>query len=797
MRLAAGTLLSHYEIVALIGTGGMGTVYRARDTLLGRTVAIKLVDNVSDGIFSSTDLLQEAQHASALNHPNICTIHEVGEAEGHRFIVMEHVEGRPLSEMISTTGLPLERVIGVGIQIAEAVAHAHDCGILHRDLKPLNVMVTLQGRVKIMDFGLATRAWTDEAAHAATRPLARADTVAGTIAYMAPEVLQGHPAGVSSDIWALGATLYELTTGRLPFSGRTTFELSAQILREPAPPLPSNVPSGLAAVIQRCLRKEPGERYQHVPEIAAALDACRAAIAVGPPSHHRSARRVAVSTVVALSVVTSAYLALSNRPLLAFKSVAVVPFVNEDRNPDTEYLSDGITESVVNSLSQLTLKVIALSSTRQYRGKQVDAQSVGRDLAVEAVVFGRVARRANSLTVSAELVNVQDRSRMWGATYNTQMSEVLVTQDDIATRISDNLRLRLEPEARKKLTKRYTDNVSAYNLYLQGRYLWNQYTEEGWTKAIDYFRQAIEIDRNYALAYAGIADSYYQLSSLVAAPADVMPSAKAAAIKALAIDEGLAEAHASLAIIKSQYEWDRPGAAREFRRALELNSNYANAHQWYGMYLYADGRFEQALVEFRRAQVLDPLTLIIGVTAIWPLPRLGRHADAVRELERVMAIHPNVPALQSYFHELRGEMYMQTRRYDEAAEDFALGFRTQSLTGGDAPAVAALRAAYKASGFAGYWQQQMALAAVYHRDKVEQASRQVPARYVSPFRLAELHARLGETERAFALLEQCYASRDENLVWLKAEALAAGSPWQNLSSDPRFGELLRRLGLGQ
>jgi len=795
---APGDRVGTYEIVALIGTGGMGSVYRARDTRLGRIVAIKCVNDHFVDEAAGERLLREAQHASALNHPNICTIHEIGDANGHPFIVMEYVEGPTLTEVIPNGGLPLERIVALGMQMADAIAHAHDHGIIHRDLKPSNVIITHEGRVKILDFGLATRRWHDGAEYANTIQMTQPGVIAGTVAYMAPEVLQGNPADIRSDIWAFGVMLYELTAGRSPFAGTTEFELSSQILRDPPQPLPANTSVGVSATIRRCLMKDPEQRYQRASDVRAALDASRAAVAAPPVPRPRQLRRPAVFAGLAAILAAVGYLSFFTEPALAISSIAVVPFVNAGSASDTEYLSDGITESVINSLAQLpppAPKVIALNSVLRYKGRTVDAQSIGHDLAVEAVVVGRVIQRPDMLSVSAELINVRDKSRIWGATYNTKMVNVLAMQDEIATNISDNLRLHLSRDAKKTLTKRYTDNVEAYQLYLKGRYMWNKYTEEGWTKAIDYFRQALEVDPTYALAWAGMADSYYQLSSTVAVPADVIPQARAAALKALEIDDNLAEAHASLGVIKAEYDWDRPGAAMQFRRAIELNPNYVSARQWFGLYLYENGQFEEALAEFKRAQALDPLSVMVGVTAIWPLPHLGQHEEAIAQLQKIIDIHPDFPALKTYFHDLRGELYLQKEMDDDAVSDFVQGSRTNLLTGGSAEAVEALTQAYTASGMTGYWKKQLELATVHHQKEVDLANRQSPARYVSALRLAELYARLDDKDRAFALLNECYEKRDENLVFLKVESLSAYSSWRNLTSDSRFRDLLRRLSL--
>ena len=797
MRLTPGIRLGGYEIVALIGAGGMGVVYRARDTRLGRIVALKLTEEVSTDGRARSLLLREAQHASALNHPNICTIHEIGEANGTSFIVMEYVEGRPLNEMVPPDGLPVSTVVSVGTQIADAVAYAHEQGIIHRDLKPSNVVITPQGLVKILDFGLATRTWHEGASHASTIQVTQQGTIAGTIAYMAPEVLQGTPANAKSDIWSLGALLQELTTGAPPFAGSTGFELSSRILRDVPRPLPNQVPAGLSAVVARCLMKDPRERYDSARDVKAAL-------AVGDSEIHPRAavRRLAphrMGLVAGLGTlaVLLAWFAFFSGEVGAVSSIAVAPFVNVGGDPETEYLSDGITESLINSLAQLPadqLKVIALNSVLRYKGRELDPSSMGRDLAVGAVVVGRVVHRSGTLSVSAELVNVRDQRRLWGATYNRKMADVLTIQEEIAASVSETLQLRIDGGGKEKLTKRYTANPDAYGLYLKGRYVWNKYTEAGWTQAIDYFRQALELDPSYALAWAGIADSYYQLSSLVLLPGAAIPLARTAALKALEIDDSLGEAHASLGIIKAQYDWDRAGAEKEFRRAIELSPNYATARQWFGMYHFANGQFVDALHEFSEARQLDPLSLIIAVMATWPLPYLERHDDALRQLQMAMEMFPDVPDLVSYFHDLRGEGYARRGMQDEAVADFLIGFRTQAMTGGGAEAVSALREAHQQSGMKGYWQKQQELGTAWYEKDVEAARQQRQARYVSPYRLAELHARLDQKDEAFALLERCYGDRDESLVWLHVESLKVDSPWQSIRADPRFTDLLRRLG---
>jgi tetratricopeptide (TPR) repeat protein len=376
------------------------------------------------------------------------------------------------------------------------------------------------------------------------------------------------------------------------------------------------------------------------------------------------------------------------------------------------------------------------------------------------------------------------------------MADILSLQEDLAAKIFENLRLRLSEDTKKKLTKPHTANVEAYQLYLKGRYVLNQYTEDGWTKAVEYFRQALEIEPGFALAWAGLADAYYELSSLVLLPGEAIPKARAAAMRALEIDDSLAEAHAALGKIKSQYDWDRSGAETEFRRAIQLNPSHAAARQWLGIQLFTNARFDDALTAFRRARELDPLSVEISVTETWALLGLGRYEDALQELRRDMELHPEVSMFRSYSHDVRGRSYLERGMVDEAFGELVIGWDTNFLTGGGAEVTAALTDAYKVSGMTGYWQKELQLASVYYRKQVEQARAQSVVRYVTPFRLAGLYMRVGDTDRAFALLDEAYKNRDENILFVKAESMTAGSPWRNVATDPRLLDLIRRLGLG-
>jgi serine/threonine protein kinase/tetratricopeptide (TPR) repeat protein len=777
------------------------------------------------------------------------------------FLTMELLRGETLSDLLHRMGrLETRAALPLVKQMCDALDAAHHSGVVHRDFKSGNVML-LAGphdseiRVVVTDFGLAktisaTGAGTSSATEAITSSLDDSVRLLGTPAYMAPEQLEGKAATAASDLYALGVVMYEMVTGVRPFVGDSALSIAVKRLTEPPKTPRAHVPElepRWEQTILRCLERDPARRFAGAGDVSGALDGSASGLRVTagtdiqlprdmnegplemnpqsvghrddgateitsplearqstPPAfaavsrHARFLRARFLLSAVGMVLGVALLFNLFSGRALAVSSIAVVPFVSDGSDPDTQYLSDGITEGIIDSLAQLpqsTLKVIALNSMMRYKGREIDPEAIGDELSVGAVVIGRIVQRADKLSVSAELVNASDRSRMWGKTYSASLADLPVVQEEIAEAISDTLQLRLKGDEKNRLTKRSTVSVDAYRFYLQGRYFWNKYTEEGWTKAIEYFKQAIGIDPNYALAWAGLADSYYQLSSLVLLPAEAIPQARAAAAKALAIDEGVAEAHASLGMIKAQYDWDSKGAAKEFNRAIELNPNYATAHQWYGMHLFANGQFEAALVELNRAQELDPLSMFIAVTAVWPLSHLGQDDHAIRQLEKAVEMFPDVPDLIAYLHQLRGESYLKKGLNDHAVAELLNGSKMKALCGDDPETIEAVKRAYTSSGLNGYWRKQLELATRRHQQEVDSARKQSPRRYVSPFRLAELRARVGDKDLAFALLQVSYDNRDENLRWLKVESLSVDSPWQSLRSDRRFTELLRNVGL--
>jgi len=608
MTYASGARIGPYEILAPLGAGGMGEVYRARDTRLGRDVAVKVLP----AAFSvDPDRLrrfqQEARAASALNHPNILTIYDVGEQEGSPYVVSELLEGETLRERLAGAALPVRKAMDYGIQIAEGLAAAHEKGIVHRDLKPENLFVTKDGRVKILDFGLAKLTRPEASGPLTEAPTATAGTepglVMGTVGYMSPEQVRGQAADHRSDIFAFGAILYEMLAGRRAFGGASAADTMSAILKEEpgfAPTHPDASPA-LEQIVRRCLEKSPGERFQSARDLAFALNnlSVPGAPSVSPRVSVRWGRLALWAVVCVGAVLLVLFYGRGRKPI---DSLAVLPFVNASADPETEYLGDGITESLINSLSRLpNLRVISRASVFRYKGKDQDPGAVARELGVRAVVTGRVTQRGDMLSIGTELVDTRDNRQLWGERYNRKFADVLAVQEEIAKQISENLRLRLTGEEQTRLAKRATANPAAYQAYLKGFHHTRQFTKEGIEKGMEYFRQALALDPKYAPAYAGLAYSYEWLCDWYAAPKEVVPAAMEAARKALELDPSLAEAHWILAWAKFTYDYDWTGAEQEFRRAIELNPADSVARSWYGLCLGALGRFEPGLQEIKRA----------------------------------------------------------------------------------------------------------------------------------------------------------------------------------------------------
>ncbi|HYG83167.1 MAG TPA: protein kinase [Pyrinomonadaceae bacterium] len=829
-----GTRFGRYEIRSQLGVGGMGEVYQASDTKLGRTVALKfLPSEVASDQKRMQRFTREAHAVSALNHPNIITIHEIEHENDVTFIATEFIEGVTLRERMKRGPLPAEEALDVAIQAASALAAAHAKEIVHRDIKPENIMLREDGYVKVLDFGLAklaeNRSTTPEAV---TQVHTDVGAVIGTARYMSPEQARGVEVDGRTDIFSLGIVLYEMLAGRSPFEGATNHEVVASILKEEPPPLSDHVervPFGLQEVVGRALRKDRDERYQTAREMLDDLrtlkqdleferklaragrsvsDASAGGASAGggvtttdqfarpttrePLAHatmsgilhsaeHKRRGHVLLFSAAAIMVVAALFSYwYFSRPTRAIDSVAVLPFVNVAGDAETEYLSDGLTESLINSLTELpNLKVIARSSVFRYKGKDIDPQTVGRELGVHAVLTGRVVRMNDDLFIETELVDVDTQTRLWGERYNRKLADIIALQDDISREISEKLRLKLSGEERRQLAKRYTESAEAYQLYWKGRYYWNKRRPEDIREAIRNFQQAIELDPSYALAYTGLADCYVLGNLLQLSPKESMPVAIEKTNRALAIDPQLAEAHTSLAKIKLSYEWDWAGAESEFRRALELKPGYATAHQWYGVYLSEMGRHDESLEHRKRALELDPLSLSIstGVGRAYFWAR--RYDEAIAHLQKTLERDPRYADTHWSF----GLAYEQKKMYDEAVSAYQRAIslsKTAEFPEGKPEMIAALGHAYAAAG---------------RRDEalriLEQLNELVGRQsYVSPYSIALIHAALGDKDQAFEWLERAYAERDESFIHLKVDPRL-----DHLRDDPRLAEMLRLIKL--
>jgi eukaryotic-like serine/threonine-protein kinase len=803
MSLPTGTRLGPYEIVTSIGSGGMGDVYRARDTRLERDVAVKVLP---DRFAADTDARirfeREAKAVAALSHPNILAIHDYGSGDEGAYSVTELLEGTTLRQRLLEGPIPWRRSIEIGAEMADGLAAAHAKGIIHRDLKPENIFLTSDGHVKILDFGIAQLIRPEPESQDVdptlmpTAPMKTDPHVVGTAGYMAPEQLRAEAIDATTDIFALGCVLYEMVTGKPAFLRATVIDSLSAILTD-NPDVFAHaerlIPFELARVITRCLEKRRTERFQSARDLAFALRAIGTSTSLTFEAPEERKRRSLVWGVIAIALIaiTAAYIIFGRRVSESsslqgespgriddskirrpIRSIAILPLVNATGDRDAEYLSDGITETLINTLAQVPgLRVMSRTSVFHYKNRSPSPSSVGRDLRVSAVVVGRIESIGDRLVISAELIDTSDNTLIWGNRYQTARAEIFSVQQSIASEIARMLRLQLTGREQRILTKPQTADPRAYELYLKGRFQWNKRDAAGLYKAIELFNQAIEIDPQYALAYAGLADCYNLLDIWAGLPTnETFPRAKAAAEKALSIDDQLAEAHTSLAYAIHTYEWDWAAAEKQYRRAIELNSNYATARQWYAEFLTANGRFDEATTQGRKALELDPMSPIINAVVAYNLTMARRYNAAIEQGLRTTQLFPTFMPGHAYL----GLAYLEAGRPNDAIPALEASQRLQEIT---VIATWLIRAHFAAKNVP---------TATRMASELEGRD-DLPMYY-----LAALDAHRGNLDRAFQELDRALEQRTGAMVWLTVDP--ALDP---LRKDPRFAEVVRRRTAGR
>ena len=791
-RLEGLTQVLSYKLVSKLGQGGGGVVYLAEDARLQRQVVLKfLSDDLVGDENARKRFLREARLASALDHPNICTIHDINETGGLQFIVMQYVEGRPLKQLITGKPLDIDVALAISVQIAEGLANAHERKIVHRDIKPGNIVITDSGQVKILDFGLAKSfAYSPGTSSGDPTELTRQGAQVGTPAYMSPEQARGESVDYRSDIFSFGVVMYEMVTGRSPFKARNKapVDIMHSVAHDEPPRVSEvnrSVPRQLEAIIDRAIQKDPADRYQSTLELLDDLRKLKHDSGSGGIVIRKAMLRTRFNVrplaygALALAILLVAALGLraflrSSSSRREISSLVVLPFANGNNDLNSDYLSDGITESIINSLSQVSeLKVMARTTAFRYKGKDADPQAVANELKVEGVLTGKITQQGDSMLVQAELVRAADGAELWGERYSRKMSDILAVQEEIARQISDKLRLKLTGDEEKRLAKSYTANTEAYQLYLKGRYYWNKRTDESYRKAIEYFQQAIDQDPKYALAQSGLADSYsFMASQSVTSPIEAMPKAKQAATRSLELDDSLAEAHTSLAYVKLYYDWDWTGAEQEYKRAIELNPSYATPHHGYAYLLLSTGRTQEAFSEIEKAEKIDPLSLLINTDHGEFFYFIHQPAQAIAQLKKALEMDPAF--VRAHF--LLGRAYVQNGQCSEALAEFQ---KARTLAENSTEMFAALAQGYAWCGRPAEAQRVL--------EELERISKQ---RYVSPHWFAATYAGLGEKGKAFEWLDKAFERRFGPLIYLKVNPI-----WDNLRPDPRFAEYLARAGI--
>ena len=799
--IVIGEKIGHYKVQSSIGAGGMGEIYRASDTRLMRDVAIKILpESLMKDASAIERFRREAHAASALNHPNILTIFDIGEHDGTHFIATEFVEGETLRQKMKSASLKLSETLDVAVQVANALVAAHDAGIVHRDIKPENIMIRRDGYVKVLDFGIAKLSEPAAAADGLSRKIdANAATliqsvtipgmILGTVFYMSPEQARGLKVDARSDIFSLGAVIYEIIARKLPFSGATIADVIASILKSEPPPLSEivkNLPPEFEQSVAKSLNKNREDRYQTMNDFAEDLKQIRQRLEFQTELERihisndtfaasREFYRVEQATQI---LPKNSFAPRKTRTRKAIDSLAVLPLVNGGNDAETEYLSDGITEGIINSLSKLPkLRVVPRSTVFRYKGQQNDLQQIGSELGVRAVFAGRILQIGESLIVNAELVDIANEAQIWGEQYRREMTDIFTLLDEIVEDISGKLKLKLSGEDKKQLAKRSTENSEAYQFYLKGRYfVTSKRTEEWIKKGIEYFQKAIDLDPNYALAYSGIAEAYGFLASSTGGwrPHDAYPKAEAAALKALELDDSLGEAHCSLGFSRLLYDWNFAEAEREFKKAIELSPNYPNAHDGYGFYLKAVGRHAEAIEKCRQAQKLDPLSPFAHVSLGYAHYFAGDYDRAIEECRKALEMDKR----STFAYRNLGLAFLQQGKLEKAIE--ALDNAVKFSSGGLA-FESYLGFAYAVAG-----KRNEALEVLTSLEDLDKE------RYVPAYNFAIVHAGLSDFDKSFEWFEQARKERSGFLPFLKVEPVV-----DCLRGDSRFNDLLGKIGLSK